>query len=80
MNARQVDRIIRTLSIGCSRRGLLAGLVSSLLAVAPLAFADDAAARRNKGKKKRNRKKRTSTASGHVVATATASIARLLGW
>jgi hypothetical protein len=60
MNTEEADRLIRTLSIGCSRRGLLAGLVGSLLAIAPLALANDAAARRNKGKKKRNRKKQTS--------------------
>jgi hypothetical protein len=64
MNTEDADRLIRTLSIGCSRRGLLAGLVSSLPAIVPLAFADDSAAKRNKGKKKRHRKKRTSLPAG----------------
>jgi predicted outer membrane repeat protein len=61
MDTKRFDTFTQSLSPGASRRGLLAGLASGLLATVPLAFSDeDAAAKKGKCKKKRrkNGKKR----------------------
>jgi hypothetical protein len=53
------DNLVRSLSAGASRRGVLARLTGGLLAALPLAFGgEDAAARNNRKKKKRKRHKR----------------------
>lgn len=60
MDDQRFDAFIRTHFSGSSRRGLLVGLTSGLLALlAPAAIAEDAAAKKHrKGKRKKKRKKK----------------------
>ena len=58
MDAKRFDELFRSLASGSarSRRGVLAGLTSGLLAALPLALGEDAGAKKKQGKKKKKKK------------------------
>ena len=61
MDAERIATLLCSLATGSSRRGLVAGLASNLLAVLPLVLrGEDAAAKKNKRKRKKRKKTRCS--------------------
>jgi len=64
MDAEHFDTLILSFTTRASRRGVLAGLASGLLAVAPLALGGDAAEARKKRRKKKKRKPTRTCKSG----------------
>ena len=59
MDAARFDVLLRFLAVGASRRGLLAGLTSGVLAVLPLALSAENAEAKKRRKRKGKRKKKS---------------------
>jgi hypothetical protein len=67
VDADRFEDLIRSFPLATSRRGVLAGLTSGLLAVAPFGLgSEDAATKKRKHKKKKKKKRCTPSCSGKV--------------
>src|SRR5262245_48673822 len=62
MDDHAFDRLARCLTSGSTRRGIVAGLTSALLAFVPLALSGDDAAARRRHKRKKRKKKQSEAA------------------
>jgi hypothetical protein len=62
MDSTHFDRLTRSLAVAASRRGVLAGLTSSLLVVLPLARVSQEVEARKKKRKNKRKKKRSAVA------------------
>ena len=80
MDADRFDALLRALIAGSSRRGVLAGLTSALLAASPRAFGDEhAIAKRNHRRKRKKRNKKKNKSSSPPVTCTPSCAGKLCG-